>query len=56
LDPLRALMPASAGASLIGDNLLVVRMLAADSFEMRRSLIPILTLLTNDAVPKNWRL
>jgi urease accessory protein len=56
LDPVRALLPASAGASLMGDSLLVVRMLARDSFDLRKALLPILTLLTNDAVPKNWRL
>lgn len=56
LDPVRALLPASAGASLIGENLLVVRMLARDSFDLRTALLPILTLLTNNTVPKNWRL
>jgi urease accessory protein len=31
-------------------------MLARDSFDLRTALLPILTLLTNNTVPKNWRL
>lgn len=56
LDQVRALLPACAGASLLGDTTLVVRILAADSFVLRTAIVPILTLLTNNAVPKNWRL
>jgi urease accessory protein len=56
LDPVRTLLPASAGASLISDTILVVRLLSADSYALRTALLPILTLLTNNAVPKNWRL
>lgn len=52
----RALLPRSAGASLLSDRVLVVRILAADSFVLRQATLPILKLLTNDAVPKNWRL
>jgi len=56
LDPVRALLPTCAGASLLSETVLVVRILAADSFVLRTTLLPILNLLTNDAVPKNWRL
>ena len=56
LEPVRALLPQKAGASLLNDNILVVRMLAQDSHEMRTSTFPILTLLTHNTVPKNWRL
>lgn len=56
LDPIRALLPSCAGASLLSETVLVVRILAADSFALRTILLPILKLLTNDAVPKNWRL
>ncbi|WP_390915110.1 urease accessory protein UreD [Pseudosulfitobacter sp. SM2401] len=56
LDHLRQLLPPTSGASLVAQNVLVVRQLAADSFALRQALLPILTLLTNDAVPKNWRL
>lgn len=56
LAPIRALLPETAGASRLDKNLMVIRMLARDSFKLRRALVPILALLTNDAVPKNWRL
>ena len=56
LDGLRALLPCSGGASLVADNLLVVRLLCSDSFALRSALLPILTHLTQNAVPKNWRL
>lgn len=56
LEPVRALLPQKAGASLLNHNILVVRMLAQDSHEMRTATFPILTLLTHNTVPKNWRL
>jgi urease accessory protein len=56
LSACRGLLPHSAGASLLSDTVLVIRLLAEDSFALRSTLLPILTLLTNDAVPKNWRL
>ncbi len=54
LDAARSLLPDTAGASLIQDGLLVVRILAADSHDLRISLIPILTLLSNDTLPRPW--
>ena len=56
MDGLRPLLPCSGGASLVADNLLVVRLLCSDSFALRSALLPILTHLTQNAVPKNWRL
>ena len=56
MDGLRALLPCYGGASLVADNLLVVRLLCSDSFALRSALLPILTHLTQNAVPKNWRL
>lgn len=56
LDAVRGLLPTTAGASMLADNILVIRILAADSFALRKTLFPIMTLLTNNAVPKNWRL
>ncbi len=53
---LRDLLPPQAGASLLSDTVLMARILAADSYALRCALFPILTLLTNNAVPKNWRL
>jgi len=54
LEPVRALLPETAGASLIGDKLLVARILAADSFELRKSLIPVLARLNGAALPRCW--
>ena len=56
LNPVRALLPETAGASMLSENALVIRLLASDSFEMRRSLIPILEQLSNDTLPTSWRL
>lgn len=56
LDPVRARLPTTAGASLLSDSVLVVRILAAGSFDLRGTLLPILNVLTDGAVPKNWRL
>jgi urease accessory protein len=56
LDGVKALLPSSAGASLLADNILVVRLLSADSFALRNALLPILKQLTHNTIPKNWRL
>ena len=56
IDGVRALLPSSGGASLLADNILVIRLLCPDSFALRTALLPILTYLTHNAVPKNWRL
>ena len=53
---INALLPSSAGASLLADNILVVRLLCADSSALRNALLPILKHLTHNAIPKNWRL
>ena len=54
LEKLREMLPETAGASLIGKDVLVARFLAQDSFELRQSLIPIIEHLTNDAPPRSW--
>jgi urease accessory protein len=56
LAAVRALLPLTAGASLLAEDVLVIRQLASDSFELRRSLIPVLELLSHNALPKSWRL
>ena len=53
---INGLLPSSAGASLLAHNILVVRLLCADSFALRNALLPILKHLTHNAIPKNWRL
>ncbi len=54
LASVRARLPETAGASLVAKDLLVARVLAADSFELRQSLIPIIEHLTNGALPRSW--
>ncbi|WP_235604680.1 urease accessory protein UreD [Sulfitobacter sp. EhC04] len=56
LGPLRALLPDTAAASLLPGGVLVARLLATDSFELRRTLIPALMLLNTGHLPMNWRL
>lgn len=56
LDALRGLLPETGGASLLAGDLLTLRFVAADSFELRRALIPILERLTKDQLPTSWRL
>jgi urease accessory protein len=56
LAPIRALLPDTGGASLLADDMLVLRALASDSYLLRRSLIPVLDLLTHNTLPPTWRL
>ncbi|MGR3465623.1 urease accessory protein UreD [Limimaricola sp.] len=56
LAPLRALLPATAGASLLAPDLLVLRLLAADGHALRTTLLPVLDRLTGDTLPASWRL
>ncbi len=56
LNAVRAALPQTAGASLLAPDLLVVRHLAPDSFELRRDLIPVLELLHKNSLPTSWRL
>ncbi|WP_323766629.1 urease accessory protein UreD [Antarctobacter sp.] len=56
LAPLRAFMPDTGGVSLMRDDLLVVRLLASDSLNLRRSLLPVLDRLSRDTLPISWRL
>jgi urease accessory protein len=56
LEPLRALLPARAGVSLFAPDLLVLRILAADSFDLRATLLPVLDHLSRNTLPLSWRL
>jgi len=46
----------TAGASLLTQTTLVVRILAEDGFALRTQLFSVLNHLTHNAMPKNWRL
>jgi urease accessory protein len=54
LDPLRDLLPDTAGASLLRPDVLVLRALAPDSFVLRQSLVPALNRLTANHLPRCW--
>lgn len=54
LDAVRAALPASGGASLIRDDVMVLRLLSADSFELRRVLLPVLQRLLGGDLPRCW--
>jgi urease accessory protein len=56
LGPVRNLIRGQGGASLKADDLLVVRLLAKDGFDLRQTLVPILDLLTKHTLPQSWRL
>lgn len=56
LTTVRERLPQTAGASLLRDDTLVVRHLATDSLELRRALVPVLDLLTENTLPTSWRL
>ncbi|GKY89156.1 urease accessory protein UreD [Sinisalibacter aestuarii] len=56
LDRLRALLPETAGASLVRAGLLAARILAPDSYTLRQSLVPALRLLNQDEIPRPWML
>jgi urease accessory protein len=56
LDAVRALLPETGGASVIGERL-TVRLLAKDGLALRRSLSPIIALLSSaGSIPRLWTL
>jgi urease accessory protein len=56
LKPVREMLPDIAGATLIRKDLLVIRILASNSFALRRTLIPVLRRLNKDTLPRCWML
>lgn len=56
LAALRRLLPADAGASLLDDDILVLRLLAEDAMALRAVLLPVLDRLTGNRLPRCWRL
>jgi urease accessory protein len=56
LEAVRDLLPETAGASLIRPDLLFIRILAEDSFALRASLIPVISLLHRAELPRTWML
>lgn len=56
LTPMRALLPETAGASLLAPDLLVSRIVAPDAFHLRKALVPAIRLLNHDEIPRPWML
>lgn len=54
LGPLREVLNATSGASLLQEDMLVARFLASDGYALRLMLIPALTRLHGAALPKPW--
>ncbi len=54
LHDVRDLLPETGGASLVGSEILVARVLAPDAFDLRRSLVPMIELLHEDVIPRPW--
>ena len=46
----------NSGFSLIADDLLLVRLLADDGFELRKQMIPVVEALSTAPIPRVWRL
>ncbi len=54
IEPIRAALGGRGGVSLIQSDMLFARLLAADSFELRRALMPILSRLLAGPLPRPW--
>lgn len=54
LEPLREMLPDTAGATLLEPDLLVMRLLAEDGFVLRQTLIPVLNRLHRSDLPRCW--
>ncbi|MEM8538097.1 MAG: urease accessory protein UreD [Pseudomonadota bacterium] len=46
----------SSGASLIADDLLLIRLLAADGFALRQQMLPVIKALSSTPIPRVWSL
>lgn len=56
LPHIRAVLGAHGGASLLAPDLLFARITAEDGFELRKRLIPAITRLSGQDIPKTWTL
>ncbi len=54
LAAIRSRLPATAGASLISNDVLFLRALAPDSYELRATLVPIIERLKGGELPRPW--
>ncbi len=56
LQPIRALLSGTGGVSLIEDGLLALRLVGRDGYALRKRLVPVLHLLTQNDLPRSWML
>ncbi len=56
LRPIRSLLPGTCGASLLRTDLLVIRQLAKDGHELRKSLLSLIERLSGRPLPRPWML
>ena len=56
LDALRAMLPEQSGISALATNLIALRLFAEDGFALRNALLPVLDVLSDNALPISWRL
>ncbi len=54
MDRLREMLPQSAGASALGPDLVVIRMVSVDGFALRGHLAPVLRHLCGAELPRPW--
>ena len=54
LDDLRGLLPATCGASALRDNLVFLRLVAPDGYDLRQVLVPTLVSLSAADLPRPW--
>ena len=54
LDAARGVLPPTGGASLVREGLLFARVLAPDSFTLRKSLLPLIAALSTTPLPRTW--
>lgn len=54
LQRVRRMLPETAGASLLQSDVLVLRLLAEDGYDLRQTLIPILNYLSGEPLPRCW--
>lgn len=54
LEKLRPILPQKAGISVIRPGLLLLRMVASDSFVLRQTLLPVLAQLNDGPLPRTW--
>ena len=56
LEATRNLIGDTGGASMLHDDVMVVRLLATDGYDLRGCLVPLLDRLTQNNLPQSWRL